>query len=61
MMVGVAEADLYLAASRGELEGIGEYVHEHLVEVVAVYPYRQLFVVVLECEAYLLGKCLLLK
>ena len=43
----MSQADVHLATGRRILERIGEDVHHHLVEVLAVYPYGQLVAVVL--------------
>ncbi len=57
----VGDLDVDLAARRGELEGIGEYVEDYLVEILPVDPYRQLVGVVLETERYLLRLGLMLE
>ena len=59
--VGMCQADVHLTARGGELKGIGEQVHDHLVEVVAVHPHRQRVAVVVEGETYLLDVGLLLE
>ena len=61
MMGRVGQCDGDLSASGGKLEGVGQHVHEHLVEVVTVYPYRQLFVGMFEAEMDVLGFRLLLE
>ena len=56
-LIVMGDADIDFSARRRELEGIGKEIHNHFVEVAAVYPYGQLIVVVLvsESEKFCLG------
>ena len=59
ILLVVSQRDIYLSASRGELEGIGEEVDDDLVEIVAVNPYGQLIGIMIEGELDILCLSLL--
>ena len=59
ILLVVSQRDIYLSASRGELEGIGEEVDDDLVEIVAVNPYGQLIGIMVEGELDILCLSLL--
>ena len=46
----VSEADAYLTTRRCVLEGIGEHIHHHLVEIGTVDPHRQGISIVIETQ-----------
>ena len=59
ILLVVGKRDVYLSASRCELEGIGEEVDDDLVEIVAVNPYGQLIGIMIEGELDILCLSLL--